>query len=257
MKKRNVLKKAIVMAAYLTISLSLSACGDDESTIASTDETAIEAEDIGTNASTMSRASAESSSTEKEEAESEGSKGSKGNSDTSTEGKSKAEGTTSASNTSKRENSTTESHRSEATTEATTESHRSENTTEGTTEQTHSHDWVEVYKTVHHDAVTHEEQRVVTEAWDEEVYKSVYICNRCGREFDALAAEDPSNPLFEEFIIHLDTCQEVGSSYHTESILVNTIHHDAVYETVTVVDKEAYDEQVIDYYKCSCGEIKR
>lgn len=89
------------------------------------------------------------------------------------------------------ETSTTESVKATATTETvvntskvstttTNENKRTENTnkavesTEGqvtvvetTTE--HSHSWVAVYKTVHHDATYKEEQYVVKEAWDEEV----------------------------------------------------------------------------------------
>lgn len=30
-----------------------------------------------------------------------------------------------------------------------------------------------------------------------------------------------------------------------------------IYEEKYIIDQEAYDEQVIDYYYCSCGEKKR
>ncbi|MCM1400078.1 MAG: hypothetical protein NC225_11435 [Clostridium sp.] len=47
--------------------------------------------------------------------------------------------------------------------------------------------------------------------------------------------------------------------FSTCRVVVDTIHHDAVYEYVDekIIDKAAEDEQVVDYYKCSCGETKK
>jgi hypothetical protein len=45
-------------------------------------------------------------------------------------------------------------------------------------------------------------------------------------------------------------------NYSVEKVKTGTKHHDAVTETVYVVDQAAYDEQVIDHYECSCGATK-
>ena len=47
-----------------------------------------------------------------------------------------------------------------------------------------------------------------------------------------------------------------GTTYYVDSIKAGSTHHDAVTETVYVVDQAAYDEQVIDHYECSCGATK-
>lgn len=81
----------------------------------------------------------------------------------------------------------------------------------------HQHSWTPVYKTVHHDAVT---QQVTT-------YHTV--CNTCG-------AKDVDG-------------------YH----LIETEHssyRNNVPFTETKIISNAYDEQVIDHYTCSCGATK-
>ena len=50
--------------------------------------------------------------------------------------------------------------------------------------------------------------------------------------------------------------ENCGGGYHSGKVQIDTIHHDAVTETVTVVDKAAYDETIITGYKCSCGATK-
>lgn len=169
-------------------------------------------------------------------------------------GKASTEGRTTASerrNTT--EGRTTES-RTEARTETTTEGKRAEPTTE-TPNTEHTHNWVAVYKTVHHDATYKEEKYVVREAWDEEVTKSGYICNGCGKFFDGDWVES-SDEAWDEFGAHILSCQG-GSSYHTDRVVINTIHHPEEYGTRKVVDREAWDEQVVDYYKCQCGATKK
>lgn len=86
---------------------------------------------------------------------------------------------------------------------------------------------------VHHDAVTHTEQKLVKNAYDEPIYKNGYQCNVCGKFFenddDAL-----DHVLFD--------CTK-GATYSTaHNVIVGYTHHDAVYETVTITDVEAYDE---------------
>lgn len=86
---------------------------------------------------------------------------------------------------------------------------------------------------VHHDAVTHTEQKLVKDAYDEPIYKNGYQCNVCGKFFNT-DDEAGRHVLFE--------CTK-GATYSTaHNIIVGYTHHDAVYETVTITDVEAYDE---------------
>ena len=115
----------------------------------------------------------------------------------------------------------------------------------------HTHNWVAVTKTVHHDAVTsqvwkedsaawdetvvtkaawdeqvlsqeaYDEQVLVSEAYDEPVYGRVDICNNCGHEF-----WDPSDDINEHM------AAGCWSGWHTEPRQIGTTHHDAVYNTV-------------------------
>lgn len=111
--------------------------------------------------------------------------------------------------------------------------------------QTHTHDYnIPITKTVHHDAVTHQETKVVQAAYDEPVYEERYICNNCG--FSTTDGGTITDHI-------TDVCD---SGYHVGKVQSGTKHHDAVTETVTVVDKAAYDETVTIGYKCSCGATK-
>ena len=106
----------------------------------------------------------------------------------------------------------------------------------------HTHNWVK--KVIHHDAVTHTEQVLVSEAWDEPIYETKYasVCNTCGADITGFTPE------------HL--LETEHDSYRTGipiKTLVDYNHHDAVYETKTIVDKAAYDEVI---YTCSCGAKK-
>ena len=115
----------------------------------------------------------------------------------------------------------------------------------------HTHNWVAVTKTVHHDAVTNQvwkedtaawdetvvtkaawdeqalvqdawdEQVLVSEAYDEPVYGWVGVCNACGHKFF-----DPN----EDIDVHMH--QGCWSSWHDEWLQIGTTHHDAVYNTV-------------------------
>lgn len=85
------------------------------------------------------------------------------------------------------------------------------------------------HKWVHHDAVTHEE--IITPAWDEKVAIWKIQCNGCGKWFDSA----------EEAISHLASQPFDGpcQNYSSKIYGYDTIHHDAV--TETVVDIPAYD----------------
>lgn len=86
---------------------------------------------------------------------------------------------------------------------------------------------------VHHDAVTHTEQKLVKDAYDEPIYKNGYQCNVCSKFFNT-DDEAGRHVLFE--------CTK-GATYSTaHNVIAGYTHHDAVYETVTITDVEAYDE---------------
>jgi hypothetical protein len=132
----------------------------------------------------------------------------------------------------------------------------------------HTHNWKPVYGSpIHHKAVTHDEDRWVVDkaAWDEAVTKLVYICKNCRlgncdrcKSLGIINYEyDSKDALYS----HQDPCLEDGGScsfWSTERRVDHYIHHDEEghNETITIVDKEAWDEQVIDHYECDCGETK-
>ena len=122
----------------------------------------------------------------------------------------------------------------------------------------HTHNWVNITKTVNHPAVTHQEdvyenrQVKVKDAWDEKVYvKTVITCRQCG--FTTSSPDEMENHMLEN-----------GHSCSSRDIY-KTVHHDAVYETQrvkvgtkTVVDKAAWTETVVTGKKCtSCGAAKK
>lgn len=88
-----------------------------------------------------------------------------------------------------------------------------------------------------HNPETRTETVTIKEAYDEDVWESRYICNGCGAQF--------TNPT--EMYQHMVLAERANPdttccNYHTDSVKVNTIHHDAVTETRT-------------YKVCSrCGE---
>ena len=153
----------------------------------------------------------------------------------------------------------------------------------------HTHAWVPVTTTVHHDAVTRQvwkedtaawdenvlvqdawdENVLVQDAWDEPIYGwGPEICNVCGARIE----DDPTGDKMGYHALVDPGCgggwhndwEQIGTTHH--DAVYNTIHHDAVYQTVhheatghyeTVVDQEAWDETVTTGYKCSgCGATK-
>ena len=121
----------------------------------------------------------------------------------------------------------------------------------------HTHNWVNVTKTVNHPAETHQEdvyedrQVKVKDAWDEKVYvKTLITCRQCGYS-------TTSNDAMGEHML------ETGHSCSSKDVY-DTVHHDAVYETQrvkvgtkTVIDKAAWTETVVTGQKCSsCGETQ-
>ena len=152
----------------------------------------------------------------------------------------------------------------------------------------HTHNWVAVTATVHHDAtykdvwvqdsaawdetiVTKEawDETIVTkEAWDEPVYSLLPVCNVCGYQFPAGGTADDIG--YHEFVDpgcgggwH-DVQVQTGTIHHdAETTVVHhdaeytTVHHDATGHNEKVVDQAAWDETVTTGYKCSgCGATK-
>ena len=123
----------------------------------------------------------------------------------------------------------------------------------------HQHTWVAQYTTVHHEEEGHYEDVLVQEAYDEPVFEGHYICNYC---FEDLGTSYGSHcgtcgpPLAEDDPRRLAGLTTAGSTCYVQSVQVDTIHHDAVYETQWIVDKAAYDEKVLTGYTCTCGATK-
>ena len=145
----------------------------------------------------------------------------------------------------------------------------------------HTHTWVPVTNTVHHDATyktvwvqdsaawdetvvtkdawdenvlvqdAWDENVLVQDAWDEPTYSWVAICNECGHVFSA--GEDVNEHMAAGCWSSWHHEQRQTGSVHHEAVY-NTVHHDAVYSTVhheaetTVVHHEAtgHNEQVVD-----------
>ena len=115
------------------------------------------------------------------------------------------------------------------------------------------HTWRECTK--EHPAVTHDVTKkvLVKEAWDEEKTTTVrhWFCGGCYMDLTAAGFSK------DGIIIHVQDCQG-GSSYYSDFVpVIETIHHDAVYEdrTITVTDKEAWTEH---WKECTtCGAIEK
>ncbi len=124
------------------------------------------------------------------------------------------------------------------------------NSGSGSSTPAHQHNWKAVYRTVHHDAVTHTEDQGHYE--DRGYSVSRYKCSTCGQKFDSL----------EELQAHRDVSREAyrdnPDMWHGGSSTINEWVSNNVWVSniVTVTDSPAWDEQVLDHYECSCGATK-
>lgn len=128
-------------------------------------------------------------------------------------------------------------------------------------ELSHTHDWQPVYKIIHHDAVSETQTVIDQEAYDEPIYS----VNRYFETSSMFVTDPNGNCLYSG---PDDECPEEISNllnlegYHGMSSLIveeeryqsGTIHHDAITHEEQVVVQDAYDEQVISGYICSCGQ---
>ena len=104
-----------------------------------------------------------------------------------------------------------------------------------------THSWSKVYKTIHHNAVTHQEK-----IWhDDETIGYQYLC-KCGASFSSTNAVNQ-----HQFEATLNN--ESGHDSHWAVPITS----EGYYETITIVDKPEYDEKVLTGYKCTkCGQTK-
>lgn len=119
-----------------------------------------------------------------------------------------------------------------------------------TTEKKHEHNWKPIYKTVHHKAVTHQEDQG---HYEKEAY-DVYVFYDYGVEFDAKDKE--AVKAFSRSILQKIADGELPEDAPCRTRLEERYRKKWVSKMVTVVDKKAYDEKVIVGYKCSCGAKK-
>lgn len=115
----------------------------------------------------------------------------------------------------------------------------------------HTHNWVEQFKTVHHEEKGHYENVMVADKWVE--YKPIYeyqersICNVCGADITGnTTAHSKQHALAGE-----------GGGWHSEvweiEVGKETIEHPAIYEKQWIVDEKAWNEKVSIGFKCECG----
>ena len=117
-------------------------------------------------------------------------------------------------------------------------------------EKKHEHNWKPIYKTVHHKAVTHQEDQG---HYEKEAY-DVYVFYDQGVEFDAKDKE--AARAFGLSILQKIADGELPEDTQCRTRVEERYRKKWVSKMVTVVDKKAYDEKVIVGYKCSCGAKK-
>ncbi|MBO4889241.1 MAG: hypothetical protein J5589_13160 [Firmicutes bacterium] len=122
-----------------------------------------------------------------------------------------------------------------------------------------THEWVDIVETVEHPEQGHYEEIVLQEEWDE-IRDIVEFCRtekcrcRCGALFDTDLEWEMHS------IEHADDEEDIHDSftvtYIDEEVITGqeTIHHDAVTQTVWVIDQAAYSKEVVVGQICRiCG----
>lgn len=118
------------------------------------------------------------------------------------------------------------------------------------------HTWTTNYKTVHHDAVTHTEQVDNGHYESVQAEDHIYHCLYCDREFHSkdYGSEEAAADAFNAHVNNGE-CPGVLVDHMYEAYSVNQWIPNV--QTVTVVDSEAYDEQVASGQICTvCGATK-
>lgn len=116
---------------------------------------------------------------------------------------------------------------------------------------THTHEWVPVKGAVHHEAEV-EQLKVVDQPAVEGHFEggsyTVMVC-RCGAEFTS----------YDGWLTHAHTGGADEHGGFTDSIRSNQVWIDGspeVFHYETKVVQEAWDEEIITGYRCSCGATK-
>lgn len=122
-----------------------------------------------------------------------------------------------------------------------------------------THEWVDIVETVEHPEQGHYEEIVLQEEWDE-IRDIVELCRtekcrcRCGALFDTDFEWEMHS------IEHADDEEDIHDSftvtYIDEEVITGqeTIHHEAVTQTIWVIDQAAYSEEVVVGQICRiCG----
>ena len=139
------------------------------------------------------------------------------------------------------------------------------------TQQTsaHEHTWVEITKTVYHEAEGHYESVVIQAAWDEEITEidpsgvmTDCVWRTGGGIYFYGWTQDECEAQYNEWLYSLGEASKTTptnySSYcENYPTITTTIHHDAVTETRWVEDRPAWTEDVVTGHRCtSCGATK-
>ncbi|MBE5933397.1 MAG: hypothetical protein E7263_08275 [Lachnospiraceae bacterium] len=114
------------------------------------------------------------------------------------------------------------------------------NITDITTE--HEHVFYDEITYIHHDEEGHYEKVCVQEGYEEVIYDSYdKYCYHCGAVMD--------DWTFDDVLNH----SSIHGAYGTYQMIVDTIWHEPVYEDKWIIDKAAYDEEVIREICVQCG----
>ena len=144
-----------------------------------------------------------------------------------------------------------ESHKDNRKDDRPSETHKDDKKDDNHEEHKHTHTWKPVYKTIHHKAVTHKEDKGHYEDEGYDVW--VESCSTCGKEFTTNEALCEHQRVSREKYPNAPDKWHVGSSTYSKHVEKKVWVH----KWVTVVDKEAWDEKVLDHYECSCGATKK
>ena len=129
----------------------------------------------------------------------------------------------------KTEETTTSTSSNTSAVENNSVSNSTSTTNNSTSSQPTSAPCVPTYTTITHPEQGHYEQTLVMPAYDEPVYEERIVGGQTGRIYNSLS--EWGN-------------QEEDFSYALKQVQVNTIHHDAEYNQVWVVDQQAWTETV-------------
>ena len=134
----------------------------------------------------------------------------------------------------KTEETTTSTSNNTSAVENNSVSNSTSTTNNSTSSQPTSAPCVPTYTTVNHPEQGHYEQTLIMPAYDEPVYDNRIVGNQSGTVYNSI----------EEFDAQLNSGSPRDTGWHSGTVQVNTIHHDAEYNQVWVVDQQAWTETV-------------